>query len=209
MTWTPYDLSSFELDIADTFNRAEIRAPVHLAGGNERQLIELFADIGEHDWICCAWRSHYHCLLKGVPPEEVKAAIVDGRSIALCFRKYRVISSAMVGGIIPISLGLAWAEKRGADARGTAPNTVWCFIGDMTATSGIARECATFARGHGLPLRIVVEDNGKSVATDTQAVWGAPREEMIRQVADCCYTYTLPHPHVGTGRFVRFDEAEK
>ena len=28
------------------------------------------------DWVCSAWRSHYHALLAGIPPAEVKAAIL-------------------------------------------------------------------------------------------------------------------------------------
>ena len=61
------DLIDFEKDIADIFNRAQIRAPIHLHGNNENQLLKIFENINSEDWIFSSWRSHYHCLLKGVP----------------------------------------------------------------------------------------------------------------------------------------------
>ncbi len=65
------DLLAFEESVASAFNRGEILAPVHLYHGNEAQMIELFQDIKNEDWIFCSWRSHYQCLLKGVPEELV------------------------------------------------------------------------------------------------------------------------------------------
>ena len=192
--WTPEKLIAFEKDLEETFNRGEIRAPLHLAGSNEESLIEIFQDIRPQDFVCGTWRSHYHCLLKGVPADELKAAIVAGRSIALCFKEQRVICSAMVGGIIPVALGLAWAIKhRGLDEK------VWCFVGDMGACSGIAHESAQYASAHQLPLKVVIEDNSKSVDTDTQAAWGG---ERIFCTYDRLYEYELPHKHVGTGKWV-------
>ena len=60
-------LINFENKIANLFNLAKIRAPVHLHSGNELSLIKIFKKIKKNDWIFCSWRSHYHCLLKGVP----------------------------------------------------------------------------------------------------------------------------------------------
>lgn len=199
--WTPESLAAFERDIADTFNRGEIRSPIHLAGGNERQLIDIFKRIGQNDWVCGTWRSHLHCLLKGVPPGELKAAIIAGRSIALCFPKQRVICSAMVGGIIPIALGLAWAAKK--KYPGYPQEFIYCFVGDMSATSGIFSECSRYAKGHELPIRFVIEDNGKSVATDTEAAWG--KYEKLDVVV---YHHDLTWPHVGTGVFVKFPDID-
>jgi len=192
--WTPETLIAFEQDICETFNRGEIKAPVHLSGGNETQLIDIFKHVQPNDWKCGTWRFHYHSLLSGVPPEELKQSIVAGRSIALCFPSARVICSAMVGGVIPLALGLAWAVKR-LNGR----ERVWCFIGDMAETSGIASECSRYAAGFDLPLTIVVEDNGKSVSTDTQKSWGG-RSPV--DVADIRYSYELTWPHVGSGRWV-------
>ena len=65
-------LIDFETDIAACFNNAQIKAPIHLYSNNEEQLIEIFKDIKPDDWVFCTWRSHYQCLLKGVPPKQVK-----------------------------------------------------------------------------------------------------------------------------------------
>ena len=71
--------------IANIFNKGLIKAPIHLSYGNERQLIKIFKKIKFNDWIFCSWRSHYHCLLKGVPSYLLKKEILNGRSISLCF----------------------------------------------------------------------------------------------------------------------------
>ena len=111
---TKEDLIQFEDEIADCFNNAEIRAPVHLYHGNEDQIIEIFAkqNIKDEDWVLCSWRSHYQCLLKGVPKLQLKKAILENRSISLCFKDYKILSSAIVTGILPIATGIALDIKR-------------------------------------------------------------------------------------------------
>ena len=105
-------LIQFENEIASTFNRGGIRAPIHLYSNNENFLIKFFKKIKKDDWVFCSWRSHYQCLLKGVPPKTLKKEIVEGKSISLCFPKYKIYSSAIVGGILPISVGVALSLKR-------------------------------------------------------------------------------------------------
>jgi TPP-dependent pyruvate/acetoin dehydrogenase alpha subunit len=198
---TANDLISFETEIANLFNAAKIRAPVHLYSGNEEQMIEIFREVHPEDWVCCSWRSHYQCLLKGVPPDEVRAEILAGRSISLCFPKYRVVSSAIVGGILPIAVGIALGiKRRGESAR------VHCFMGDMTAEGGIAYECLKYSSNHQLPIRFIVEDNGKSVCTDTREAWGQPTltAEQSRHPMVVYYKYETRYPHAGAGVRVQF-----
>ena len=64
-------LIKFENDIASIFNSGKIRAPVHLYSGNENFLINFFKRIKKNDWVFCSWRSHYQCLLKGVPSKSL------------------------------------------------------------------------------------------------------------------------------------------
>ncbi len=189
------ELLTFEEEIADQFNAGKIRAPVHLAEGNEEPLIKIFKGIRSEDWVLATWRSHYHALLKGVPKEKVKDAILRGRSISLCFPEYRMLSSGIVGGICPIAVGLGWAiQEREADEQ------VYCFIGDMAAETGIYHECSKYAARHDLPIQWIIEDNGVSVVTDTQKSWGD--KWLLPEVT--YYAYELTRPHVGTGKFVRF-----
>lgn len=198
---TPDDLLAFEEGIAKLFAEGVIASPIHLAGGNERELIDIFQDVQPHDWVLCGWRSHYHCLLKGVSPMELTAAILDGRSVSLCFPKHKILSSGIVGGIAPIAVGIAWAVKRRNDESPMPVNeTVWVFLGDMTAQSGIVHECMKYAAGHGLPVRWVIEDNRKSVCTDTQKSWGSGATSP--DVTS--YSYEMSRPHSGIGKWVRF-----
>lgn len=195
----PQRLRDFELRVADAFNEGRIRAPVHLAGGNEEQLISYFRYLWRPgDWVCTAWRSHYHCLLAGVDPERLFEDIIAGKSITLCYPGHRIISSAIVGGVLPIALGLALGvQKSGSTGR----VQVHAFIGDMTARTGVYREVRDYASGHELPLSVVIEDNGKSVGTPTSDVWGAPIQGVRVQSR---YRYELPWPHAGAGKWVRF-----
>lgn len=190
---TPETLAAFTQRVAAAFNEGRIRAPVHLHGGNEQQLLDVFQDVGPDDWICSSWRSHYHCLLKGVPEDELFAAILAGRSITLTFPAYKIVTSAIVGGILPIAVGLAHAiQRRGGEER------VHCFLGDMTACTGLAHECRNYAGGHDLPIRFIVENNEKSVKTPTLDVWGTLLAPLH------CFDYEPAWPHSGTGKRVEF-----
>lgn len=207
---TKEQLIAFEDDIAETFNASQITSPVHLYHDNEEQMIEVFKHVNEDDWVCTSWRSHYQCLLKGVPPERLKNAILQNRSISLCFRDYKVVSSAIVAGIIPIALGIAKDIKRKG---GT--NKVWCFVGDMTSMHGAFHEAVGYAHYHELPITFVIEDNGKSVCTDTRKAWGTDWLDEEQRVAPgevdmgfeyiWYYKYNLDKwPHAGAGQRVQF-----
>jgi TPP-dependent pyruvate/acetoin dehydrogenase alpha subunit len=197
-TCTAADLIAFEEKICEDFAAKLVRAPIHLSSNNEQQLLEIFSKhVEPDDWVCSNWRSHYHCLLKGVPPHVLRAEILAGRSISLCFPKYRIISSAIVGGILPIAVGLAMAIKR----RG-GKNKVVCFMGEMTAETGIAHECMTYARNFLLPILFVIEDNGKSVCTPTYETWGerVPLLERCDVIWNAItYKYESKFPHAGPG----------
>jgi len=195
------DLIEFEDQVAEAFNSGKIRAPVHLYSNNESQMIEVFKTINQEDWIFCSWRSHYQCLLKGVPKQNLMEEIVAGKSISLCFPEFKIYSSAIVGGVLPIAVGAAMSIKikRGKER-------VHCFIGDMTAETGIAHECIKYSRNHKLPIRFIVEDNNKSVVTDTRQVWNSrtltfeeSQDEMVVH-----YKYENKYPHAGAGVRVQY-----
>lgn len=198
---TAQDLIAFETEIADLFNAAKIRAPIHLYYGNEEKMIDLFRDVKPEDWVFCSWRSHYQCLLKGVPREEVKAEIMAGHSISLCFPKQRVVSSAIVGGIIPIAVGAAMGLKRRGEK-----GMVHCFAGEMTSETGIFHESVKYSHNHKLPIRFIVEDNGKSVCTDTREAWAQKvlTYENNTHPMVTFYKYETKYPHAGAGQRVQF-----
>ena len=199
--FTVKQLIDFESDIAECFNSAQIKAPVHLYDGNEQQMIDIFKKVQPHDWVFCSWRSHYQCLLKGVPPSLLKQEILDGKSITLCFPEYKIYSSAIVTGNIPIATGAALDIKR----KGTSEH-VWCFVGDMTSETGTFYENHKYAVNHDLPITFVVEDNGKSVCTDTRKTWNITdltySKPGIPKVI--YYQYETRYPHAGAGKRIQF-----
>jgi pyruvate dehydrogenase E1 component alpha subunit len=178
-----------------------IKAPVHLQDGNELEMINIFKKVQPADWLFCSWRSHYQCLLKGVPKEQLKEDILAGKSITLCYPEFNIYSSAIVTGNIPIATGTALDIKRKG---GT--NHVWCFVGDMTSETGAFYENHKYAVNHDLPITYVVENNGKSVCTDTLAVWNLDRltysEKDIPKII--YYDYTTRYPHAGAGKRIQF-----
>ena len=177
---TPADLIAFEADIAREFDAGNIHAPVHLSGGNEQQLIDIFRDVQPTDWCLSTWRSHYHALLKGIPPAEVKRQIMAGRSMFISSVEHRFMSSAIMGGMLPIACGLAYAGER-----------VWCFVGDMCASTGAFHDAMTYAIGHNLQVRFVIEDNGLSTNTPTKATWGTGNNwDIVKH-----YEYKRTYPH--------------
>ena len=198
---TKEELVAFEEEIAVLFNAGKIRAPIHLYFGNEEAMIRVFRNIRVQDWVFCSWRSHYQCLLKGVPTDRVRDEIMAGRSISLCFPEQRVFSSAIVGGVLPGAVGAAMSiQRRGEDAK------VYCFMGDMTAETGIAHEAIKYSRNHRLPIHFIVEDNAKSVCTDTREAWNQPRLSF-EDAADeyiSYYRYETKYPHAGAGVRVQF-----
>lgn len=201
---TEQDLIDFETRIATHFNEGRIRAPVHLYDGNEKQMIRIFERIRPQDWVFCSWRSHYQCLLKGVPVEQLEEEIIKGRSISLCFPEYKIYSSAIVGGVLPIALGTAMSIlHKNEDSH------VYCFMGDMTAETGIAHECMKYAYNFGLPISFVVEDNGKSVCTNTVETWNTmldegDDEDFWEENHVIYYKYEPKYPHAGAGVRVQF-----
>lgn len=197
-------LRNFEKLVAETFNQAKIKAPIHLYSNNENEMIKIFKNISKNDWITCSWRSHYQCLLKGVPEKKLLNEIIKGKSISLTFPKYRIFSSAIVGGNIPIAVGIAMSIKRKK-----IKEKVHCFLGDMTAETGIAHEAIKYSTNHNLPIRFIIEDNDLSVCTDTKKVWALKKSSFAKYANKknkfiYYYKYKSDYPHAGSGKRIQF-----
>ncbi len=188
-------LRAFEKEMAELYEQGKIKAPIHLAYGNEEPLIRIFREVNTDDWVCASYRNHYHALLKGMSPELLKEKIIEGRSMFIMSDEYKFISSAIVPGQLPIAVGIAMALKRQR-----SKNKVWAFCGDMAAETGVFHECTKYSARHDLPIIFIVEDNGISVNTPTQKVWGEKNSYDLRR-----YQYEKgPYPHYGSGKWVIF-----
>jgi TPP-dependent pyruvate/acetoin dehydrogenase alpha subunit len=143
------------------------------------------------------YRSHYHALLHGLDAdwlfEEIKT-----KGMNIYSRERRFFSSAIVGGCLPIACGTAAGLKRSRAAA-----RVWCFVGDMAASTGAFHEALSYAYGHRLPIKFVVEDNGLSCETPTGETWGRDGE-FITWSNIKHYVYKRTVPHCGIGKWVSF-----
>jgi len=194
--YTPQELIDFESKVKEAYEAGLIKGPVHLSKNNEEQLIELFKQINEDDWVFSAWRNHYHALLHGVNPEYLFELISEGKSMGVNNIKPNFYASSIVGGIIPIALGVALSLKLK-----NSPRKVWCFIGDMTMETGIFWEAYKYSQNFNLPLQFVIEDNNLSVHTPTNIAWGK-KMDIPKNVI--YYSYEMSYPHHGTGKWVNF-----
>jgi len=189
-------LIDFENLIVSHWEGGKIKGPVHLSNGNEEQLIEIFKRIKKSDWVFSTWRSHYHAVLKGISPVWIEEEILKGKSITLCNIDEKFYASAIVGATLSIALGTALSiKKSGGDDK------VWVFVGDMSFESGIFYEVHKYARNFNLPLYFVVEDNGISTYTPTEATWNVKRDIPSDVIH---YTYKSKFPHYGSGKWVAF-----
>ena len=194
---TKEDLINFELRVKKEYEKATITGPVHMSGGNEEDLIEIFKYVKKGDWVFSSWRNHYHALLHGVPDEHLYELIVAGKSMSVFCKQPKMYTSSIVGGIIPIALGASQALKFQQ-----SDNKVWCFIGDMTSETGVFHEAYKYSRCHDLPLEFVIEDNNMSTNTPTSQVWNNQKTAHPEDVF--YYTYERVYPHHGTGQWILF-----
>ncbi len=197
-------LEDFEKEIADIFATGKIRAPVHLRAGREQNLIDIFQEnkIGDDDYVFGFWDAHELALLKGVPRQDVRQAILDGRSISLCFPEYKVLCSGIVGSLMGTAVGAGWSLKH-QNKKGR----VFLFCGDMSAETGIFHESVKYAVNFDLPVTFVVCDNGLSVMTDTRDVWGCPDPwfkgtKFEKKII--YFKYKNGFPHSGLGKLIKF-----
>ena len=123
--------------------------------------------------------------------------IVEGKSMSTNSTNPNFYSSSIVGGIIPIAIGVAQAIKLKKKN-----NKVWCFIGDMTYETGIFHEAYKYSKNFKLPIQFVVEDNGLSTNTPTNEAWGIKSKNISEDII--YYKYERGFPHHGTGNWVLF-----
>jgi hypothetical protein len=193
--WTPDGLRSFVDKIAEHHDAGRLPFALHLPGGNEEQLIDIFSNINEGDYVLSTHRNMYHALLHGLPPEEVEDKILNGRSMFMFDRERNFYVSAIIGGPVAIAVGIAWALKRkGSNQR------VWCFLGDGTEDTGHFAEAVRYVNGFDLPCTFIIEDDCMAVEAPKERRWGTS-EDLEWPSCVIRYHYTKSRPHIRTGNF--------
>jgi len=163
-----------ELEIESRYHLDEMKTPVHLCIGQEAIAVGVCAALRRDDYISSNHRSHGHYLAKG---GDLKALIAElhcrltgcakgrGGSMHLVDTSVGHLgSSAIVGGGIPIAVGLALACRMKALDRISV-----AFFGDGAADEGVLYESINFAVLKKLPVVFVLEDNGFSVCSRVSA----------------------------------------
>lgn len=193
---TKQELIDFESRIADLYRQGELPFLFHLSGGNEDQLIEIFKEIKEGDYVLSTHRNHYHALLHGIPPNELEEKIKNGRSMFVFDRKRNFFTSAIIGGTPAIAAGIALALKRKGSKQ-----KVWCFVGDGIEDTGHLWEAARYVDGHDLPCTFIIEDNNRSVTTSKQERWGRATDPIWQRCVRK-YKYEITYPHARTNDMI-------
>ena len=194
------ELIDFESRIGALYEDGKLLYPIHLSGGNEDQLIEIFKEIKQGDYVFSTHRNHYHYLLAGGDPDKLERRIMNGKSMYAFNKDVNFLSSAIVGGCSTIAAGTALALQRNK-----RDNSVWCFIGDGGEDQGHFYEAVRYVDGHNLPCTFIIEDNDMSVETPKRERYGVSSEiqwpKCVRR-----YHYKHTYPHIGTGKWITLDD---
>ena len=140
--WTKEELINFENEIGDLYLDNKLPFLFHLSGGNEEQLINIFKDIKEGDYVISSHRNHYHALLHGISSETVKERILNGRSMFIYDREknFFLLSHYRRDTCYRYRDSSGIKEKK-------SNQKVWCFVGDATEDSGHLFEAVRYVDG--------------------------------------------------------------
>jgi len=204
---TANDLIEFESGIKGKWEAGALPSLIHLCGGNETQLIEIFKEIKEGDWIFSTHRTHYHALMAGIDPTLLAQKISDGDSMFVYSNRHHFFCSAVLAGCCGIAAGVAWTFKNEMFQVIEQPR-VWCFIGDGGEEEGHFYEAAMFVESNDLPCTFIIEDNDRSVDTSRESRRGNAKglEHLFKCVRRYHYTPTYPHAGSGCNFKIEFDK---
>ncbi len=160
----------FEEKCVELYSGGEIRGFVHLYIGEEAVAVGVNSALTTDDSIVSTYREHGHALVRGVPLDAVMAEMYGkitgcshgrGGSMHLFDVSRRFYGgNAIVGGGLPLSVGLALADKMRGESRVTA-----CFFGDGAVAEGEFHECMNLAALWSLPVLFCCENNRYAMGT--------------------------------------------
>lgn len=145
----------------------EIYCPVHLSLGQESVAADIHECIRPEDFLFSTHRNHHHYLAKGGSEQKLWDEIMGletglnggfAGSQGISDKSIRFHASAIVGGLVGVAAGTAYALKMdGSDAIAV------CCIGDGATEAGVFWEALNFCALHKLPIAYICENNGMSV----------------------------------------------
>ncbi|MBI1946241.1 MAG: pyruvate dehydrogenase (acetyl-transferring) E1 component subunit alpha [Deltaproteobacteria bacterium] len=154
----------FEERCVELYGAGKIRGFLHLYDGEEAVAVGVLRALAHHDAVVATYREHGQALARGLPAGEVMAELFGkregssggrGGSMHVFDAKRRFYGgNAIVGGGIPIAVGLALADKLLA-----RPNVTVCFFGEGAVAEGEFHESLNLASLWRLPVVFVCENN--------------------------------------------------
>ena len=167
--------------IADKYRGQQMRCPVHLSIGQEAVAAGVCAALEASDYLISTHRAHAHYLAKGGDLKAMLAEIYGkatgcssgkGGSMHLIDLAAGMMGSTpIVGGSLPVAVGLAFACRLRDRNRVTA-----VFFGDATTEEGVFSESLNFAALKKLPVVFICENNLYSVYSPLSVRQAAARD---------------------------------
>jgi len=148
------------------------------------------------DFLFTTHRNHGHLLARGADPGRVLAEILGkatgynrgkGGSFHICARELGFLTtSGIVGGILPLATGAAFAAKQRGDDR-----VAFCLFGDGVLEEGVFYEAVNIASLWSLPVIFLCENNG--LEAPGQAAGGYRSSTMAaRRLTDLLRPFCVP-----------------
>ena len=164
----------FEERCAELYADAKIRGFLHLYVGEEAVAAGVLSELEPEDSVLATYREHGHALLRGVPAESIMAEMFGrssgcsggrGGSMHLFDASKRFYGgNAIVGGHLPLAVGLALADRM----QGRDSVTV-CFFGEGAMAEGEFHEALNLAALWELPVLFCCENNRYAMGTSLES----------------------------------------
>jgi pyruvate dehydrogenase E1 component alpha subunit len=160
----------FEEKCAELYSAGKIRGFLHLYIGEEAVAVGAMQALGPEDAVVATYREHGHALARNVSMNQLMAEMYGkqegcsrgrGGSMHVFDARTRFYGgNAIVGGGLPLGVGLALAEKLQQRPRVTA-----CFFGDGAVAEGEFHESLNLAALWKLPVLFLCENNLYAMGT--------------------------------------------
>ena len=180
-------IRQFEDKCAELYTQEKIRGFLHLYDGEEAVAVGVIPVLEKRDRIAATYREHGQALVRGVPMTTVLAEMYGkqegcsrgrGGSMHLFDQAMNFYGgNAIVGGGLPLAVGLALADHMRGEKNVTA-----CFFGDGAVAEGEFHESLNLAALWGLPVLFACENNLYAMGTALALI---ESETDIQRKAGC------------------------
>jgi len=160
----------FEEKCAELYSAGKIRGFLHLYIGQEAVAVGAISALEPDDAVVATYREHGHALARGIPADALLAEMYGklegccrgrGGSMHVFDASRRFYGgNAIVGGGLPIAVGLALADQMQGRDRVSA-----CFFGEGAVAEGVFHESLNLAALWRLPVLFCCENNLYAMGT--------------------------------------------